>query len=627
MFDFNLYTMDDKDEHDPPHTSDGEEGKADEAVGPSDQQSVDSFASVNLDVEPEHRITMDDRISGKPPSGYPHLLHLNLPELRTQQQNTLPQEDLTKRKVLVGKSGQQGRQNSRLEGQQGQQDVRSKSDEQQKADTDLVHSLCAENKQLKESLNVICDLMKTMRAQGAVSGDTEGGPVNVRKLVQRFQTQTPGIESKIESSPVTSRVDTEISRLKAPLDKITRVPASPARVPASPVKGARDGITDLDTTKGTFQFEDIQNQEPHDASQNPRFSTDRLNFDSQSQSNVNDQRSRFNYNNDHFQSRFNEGVPPNFGSSGSRPCGNDGPQSSFRNSRFGPQSNYNDSTHQTFDDSRYRSNEGQTNYRQGDDMYRDTYRDSSQSCPGRQPFVWKTFPDHLAFSGQDETVNFGDWLKKFDLLCQVNGCVTDDQKADTLMLALKGDASYFLLNIPNFRQLTYRCLCAKLEERFGVDLAIDKRRLLKRRKAKDESWQHMAEDMYRLAKSVYNGDEKLAEREAKFLFIRALPDNLRIHIAASNPHTLADAVANVTQLCAIEDIAEKQTHHIKFAKTDDNEADQKPKVNSNRRPRKKFDMSKVKCYTCQKFGHFARNCPAAKEDLQVKSENSKESQS
>jgi len=203
------------------------------------------------------------------------------------------------------------------------------------------------------------------------------------------------------------------------------------------------------------------------------------------------------------------------------------------------------------------------------------------------------------------------------------------------------------MNVAHFRNLTYRCLCTKLQGRFGVDLAVDKRRLLNRRKSKDESWQHMAEDMYRLAKSVYNGSAELAEREAKFLFIKALPDNLRIHIAAANPPTLTDAVANVTQLCAIEDITDRKLQSIRFAQPDNsNNSNSSYSNNSNssysnnynsnkdgdgndrpyQRKFRKYDASRVRCFRCRKLGHYARNCQTPEEDLPQQSENSQESQ-
>jgi hypothetical protein len=207
-------------------------------------------------------------------------------------------------------------------------------------------------------------------------------------------------------------------------------------------------------------------------------------------------------------------------------------------------------------------------------------------------------------------------------------------------MALKGDAQYFIMNVDDWRIISYRHICILLEERFGVsrNLASNKRRLTNRRKQKEETWQHMAEDMLRLSKTVYAGAPELSEREARDAFIKALPENLRFSIAAANPTRLSDCVNNVTQLCALVNIDEEETSsqkvcNIKYSSNNDggpqhayqnpspgpNPNQQNDGYNPRNNPynrRRKMDMSKVECYRCHEMGHMARECKMPFDQIQ-----------
>ena len=166
-------------------------------------------------------------------------------------------------------------------------------------------------------------------------------------------------------------------------------------------------------------------------------------------------------------------------------------------------------------------------------------------------FLWKTFPDAEKFSGTESSVRFEDWLRRFDLLCQVNNSDIEEEKAKILLLALKDEASYFILGEPNVANLTYQQLVEKLSDRFGAarSLTTDRKHLANRKKRRDETWQQMSDDIYRMAGRIYAGSPSVIAREAKDAFLKAIPDHLRMSVAASNPETLRDCVDKVSLAC------------------------------------------------------------------------------
>ena len=252
-------------------------------------------------------------------------------------------------------------------------------------------------------------------------------------------------------------------------------------------------------------------------------------------------------------------------------------------------------------------------------------------------FTWRSFPDVEKFSGLDEAIRFEDWLKRFELLCQVNGCTRKVDKAKTLLLALKEEASYFIMGEPDVANLEYDVLKEKLVTRFGANRnwAADKRTLLNRRKLKDESWQHLADDISRLAGRVYAGAPIVVAREAKDAFIRALPESMRYSIAATDPVSVADCVARVTQMCSIMNIDERSSGFglkkpgpmsVNYAKnkgTSSNTSESQTADGTQRWLPKEEWLKSVTCWNCGEKGHLKWRCPNPPKEKQ---ENGKESQ-
>ena len=253
-------------------------------------------------------------------------------------------------------------------------------------------------------------------------------------------------------------------------------------------------------------------------------------------------------------------------------------------------------------------------------------------------YAWKSFPEADKFTGAENGENFEEWLTKFEFKCRFNGYDDRTDLSDILLLALKDDALNYILGVPNYKDLTFSGLCKVLTKRFGADLAADRQRLQERRKRRDESWQHFADDILRLCARVYPGMPELVEREAKNVFIDSLPSDMRMSISAANPPDLATCVANVKSICSHNPVkrvnwVDSSERPTPFEPPTNNPSNGMP-ASTNRRPRspspgtsnRKEYMKNVRCYNCGLFGHYARWCKQfSNNHVEQEQENDQES--
>jgi hypothetical protein len=203
-----------------------------------------------------------------------------------------------------------------------------------------------------------------------------------------------------------------------------------------------------------------------------------------------------------------------------------------------------------------------------------------------------------------------DYLKHFKSVSDWNQW-NDDDRAGALVIALTGDAADFLYSQPNSENANFVELCDMLGGRFGAarTIAVDKKKLRERRKEKGESYAHLGQDILRLTRRVYKGAPALAEQESRDAFIRALPSNLRMAVAAANPLTLNECIDNVTQLCAIMDPDEDTVETSKRVRRVNKGQQQKTETNEEKESETGPKISKLWCWDCGKSGHMRNKCP------------------
>ena len=206
------------------------------------------------------------------------------------------------------------------------------------------------------------------------------------------------------------------------------------------------------------------------------------------------------------------------------------------------------------------------------------------------------------YTGKEEV--WEDYLKHFEGVAFWNRW-GDLDKAEALYLSLSGSAASYVYSQPGSETATYAELCAFLASRYGAarNAAVDRKRLRDRRKQKGETYAEVGQDILRLATRVYKGAPDVAEREGRDYFIRTLPPQLRMAVAAADPVTVNDCIDMVTRLCVTLDTDEESSDFRKVRRVGQvaavAEEEQKPQTSQN----------PVNCWDCGQDGHVRRNCP------------------
>lgn len=235
--------------------------------------------------------------------------------------------------------------------------------------------------------------------------------------------------------------------------------------------------------------------------------------------------------------------------------------------------------------------------------------------------------------------NFKTWLSQFSEYGSLVNIPGDKRRA-FLMNSLDQQAyrAVQLLRIPV--SSTYEEFLAALKKRFDTGKTTnDYKLLLKNRQQKpNEDVETYADNLLDLAENAYPSAEyEFKEEVAKDCFLDGVccDATIREQLFVKQPKSLSEAVRHIRQLesarmasrnvSSNSKLTPNKAGHVSQVSEKTSEIDdlksllvkmnarleslENQVVNKSRQESGGRDLSKVKCFSCQSFGHYARNCP------------------